>query len=74
MRGRLHVEYIDCLIRGNTPAHAGKTFDLIRDARNQTKHPRACGEDLLEGPLHLAVAETPPRMRGRRWLLILKYR
>ena len=49
----------------NTPAYAGKTRIRIGEFLNSGKHPRVCGEDPLYQTASGAVAETPPRMRGR---------
>ncbi len=53
-----------------TPAHAGKTPDCNRSDTANQDHPRACGENLLP---HLQLYNTtgsPPRMRGKRGLLL----
>ena len=50
---------------GNTPAYAGKTEHVQRDARHERKHPRVCGEDKQPLFTVLPHKETPPRMRGR---------
>ena len=49
----------------NTPAYAGKTASNLMAGLSMQKHPRVCGEDLIDHTPILRTCETPPRMRGR---------
>ena len=65
MRGRLG-ELLSCvLLKGNTPAYAGKTPSLAVIVKEYEKHPRVCGEDQRAVCRFCVQLETPPRMRGR---------
>ena len=53
---------------GNTPADAGNSKGSARWSTFRRKHPRRCGE-LLRNFLRVEfVSETPPQMRGTRFL------
>ena len=58
------------LIR-NTPAYAGKTRFCIFLFLVYWKHPRVCGEDRTGAAVPAAPLETPPRMRGRLFIVDL---
>ena len=71
MRGRPICRQL-CRIQGrNTPAYAGKTTSRIIWLINTRKHPRVCGEDHLRTKTCGGIKETPPRMRGRRYSVMI---
>ena len=56
-----------------TPAHAGKSYMLIYFYGGQKDHPRACGEKGA-GKISLRRAQgSPPRMRGKVFLLLFTF-
>ena len=50
---------------GITPAHAGKRGTYTSRATARWDHPRACGEKRCVICFTVAVAGSPPRMRGK---------
>ena len=52
-----------------TPADAGKTGLLYAIAEGLKDHPRGCGENASEDLDELAIAGSPPRMRGKLWCM-----
>ena len=69
MRGRLYMRLPAYPPSGNTPAYAGKTSDINTASGPEGKHPRVCGEDSATISAPLLTRETPPRMRGRRYIV-----
>ena len=69
MRGRPWPFAASSVPRRNTPAYAGKTAPIYIDIGDLGKHPRVCGEDPAKMPFKDFTAETPPRMRGRRFII-----
>ena len=68
MRGKQYLLVCFAGTKGITPADAGKTARLDCPASYRGDHPRGCGENI---PVHIrcsAVAGSPPRMRGKRFL------
>ena len=65
MRGKLTTGSALSLIRRITPAHAGKTPCQVVARRPLTDHPRACGENRVNGLNRLRDDGSPPRMRGK---------
>ena len=58
-----------CLIR-ITPACAGKTLTFSKNLLKVEDHPRVCGENLvILIPRHCEIG-SPPRVRGKRELLV----
>ena len=53
-----------------TPAYAGKTFWGYNELFTIWGHPRVCGEDRNILPRVEQIAASPPRMRGRRDLML----
>ena len=53
-----------------TPAHAGKTGKERSIHRNETDHPRTCGENKGMSLSAYIIDGSPPHMRGKRsiWL------
>ena len=50
---------------GITPAHAGKSSMIKKDAPERWDHPRPCGEKAHRRLLHPLAAGSPPPMRGK---------
>ena len=50
---------------GLIPAHAGKTADSPPRPRSRPAHPRACGENFIQGMVKGLVQGSSPRMRGK---------
>ena len=48
-----------------TPAYAGKSFRILRQAGEVEDHPRLCGEKQLIQLQHLPSMGSPPPMRGK---------
>ena len=66
-RGRPQATSKETVPKGNTPAYAGKTYDLPVGAGDSEKHPRLRGEDSPRKSVEVPVMETPPLTRGRRF-------
>ena len=66
MRGKLLHHLPSRLVRGNIPAHAGKTRASKSLLVIEKEHPRACGENNPNPALLPHQAGTSPRMRGKR--------
>ena len=69
MRGRRRFVKEKCFRKGNTPAYAGKTYEIWDELQKSEKHPRVCGEDSMPYQSMKICSETPPRMRGRLYAL-----
>ena len=65
MRGKRGDEQEFVVVRGITPAHAGKTAAANFIAKAQEDHPRACGENTERLRASIASIGSPPRMRGK---------
>ena len=68
--GRLPLPFLPVTVTGNTPTPVGKTMPLDSSSLLSWKHPHACGEDLRESCFALHALETPPRLWGRRSLIL----
>ena len=68
MRGRPPLYPLYLYSFRNTPAYAGKTEPFRIPGRMPQKHPRVCGEDVPSLVNSAMPLETPPRMRGRRYV------
>ena len=69
MRGKLFSPAPNEVTIGITPAHAGKTGICPNICRYVKDHPRACGEN-PQAPWKISFSPgSPPRMRGKRFLL-----
>ena len=66
MRGKLNRVVTLHVLRGITPAHAGKTFGQSVLDTETKDHPRACGENRLALVRVHCRKGSPPRMRGKR--------
>ena len=65
MRGKGHNGSVAHLVLGITPAHAGKSPELVATTPLVKDHPRACGEKRSDMYLTSARLGSPPRMRGK---------
>ena len=52
-----------------TPADAGKTGKIVVVVTTPTDHPRGCGENKTFGSLPSKRSGSPPRMRGKPWVV-----
>ncbi|SBM43982.1 Hypothetical protein PFR_JS2_1823 [Propionibacterium freudenreichii] len=64
MRGELALSMCRMLIRGITPAYAGRTWAVRWGSRRRRDHPRVCGENGVAVWKLGAKMGSPPRMRG----------
>ena len=71
MRGR--PQSVDAYpnIGGTTPAYAGKTVTVAKNAYAAGDHPRVCGEDAWVSRRATCTLGPPPRMRGRPTIQLL---
>ena len=65
MRGRATRSCFWQLLRGITPAYAGKSVPLRPLGVVARDHPRVCGEEPAPAGQSLIYRGSPPRMRGR---------
>ena len=65
MRGKRGQVLTEPLKTRITPAHAGKTDNIIFLDEITKDHPRACGENGLDDGVARGVKGSPPRMRGK---------
>ena len=65
MRGKLGHVRVHARVLGLIPAHAGKTGARILAPPAYQAHPRACGENEVEGRRRVVVIGSSPRMRGK---------
>ena len=65
MRGKLWAEQTRKRSDRIIPAHAGQTIDLLRAARHQPDHPRACGANRAVTFDATRGHGSSPRMRGK---------
>ena len=64
IRGMLVVEF-GVGVRGElTPAHTGNDVKASTPTQPSRAHPRAYGERLVIGEIHLVNKSSPPRIRG----------
>ena len=68
MRGKASLSLFFVVVRGITPAYAGKSYAQRNFAHNSWDHPRVCGEKPDHAPGLSRLAGSPPRMRGKEWL------
>ena len=50
---------------GITPADAGKTIAVVKNASSREDHPRGCGENAANTYIEDMNLGSPPRMRGK---------
>ena len=73
MRGKLSGDTAKASPDGITPAHAGKTRSRRSATSSSRDHPRACGENAVPRALPSPAPGSPPRMRGKPFLLLICY-
>ena len=54
---------------GITPAYAGKSSEDTRRSGTNGDHPRVCGEKSFENGVKGYFEGSPPRMRGKGWVV-----
>ena len=65
MRGKaVNAQCLE-VVRGITPAHAGKRRSTISGRRSYWDHPRPCGEKVILQPDDIRKLGSPPPMRGK---------
>ena len=74
MRGKLALPIGMSLQPWITPAHAGKTHIHQDKIRGLWDHPRTCGENVSIHSQNLLHSGSPPRVRGKHYLLRSAYR
>ena len=67
MRGKLRRAGLRMKSSGITPAHAGKTVQMLLRNPSWQDHPRACGENATFSVTVPVAAGSPPRMRGKQY-------
>ena len=72
VRGKPGVNFFGVEDFGITPACAGKTQSTISLSQRTRDHPRVCGENCSLIMRNLAPTGSPPRVRGKRVLRILR--
>ena len=65
MRGKALYHVHLQVIRGITPAYAGKRCPLWAPRQGQRDHPRVCGEKTMQLRSIPKIQGSPPRMRGK---------
>ena len=65
MRGKGAGEPLRLLVRGITPAYAGKRTWYIANGQGEQDHPRVCGEKKAYKDGKEEGEGSPPRMRGK---------
>ena len=69
MRGKAFLVFLFLTELGITPAHAGKSVIVITGSFGYRDHPRACGEKANRHTSPLLTSGSPPRMRGKGYLI-----
>ena len=70
MRGKVKQLYVLMMLRGITPAYAGKSFSGRMSANAPRDHPRVCGEKWGGVLKEAARKGSPPRMRGKEFQVV----
>ena len=65
MRGKDDLNLFQKVVKGITPAYAGKRWSLLRCHAAKPDHPRLCGEKRFEMQCILHHTGSPPPMRGK---------
>ncbi len=65
MRGKGLVDRAAVIIKGITPAYAGKSNAIVEGIKNLPDHPRLCGEKVYRPRLPFLPPGSPPPMRGK---------
>ena len=72
MRGKDQVRGANMAAMGITPAYAGKSFSPLQSCAAPQDHPRVCGEKVWRTSSGTCSRGSPPRMRGKVLLRILR--
>ena len=67
MRGKGLVDCAAVIIKGITPAYAGKSQKIYDNGAITADHPRLCGEKPLYHKCKQLWGGSPPPMRGKGW-------
>ena len=70
MRGKRAQSRRNIGVRRITPADAGKTIELLNALNTTGDHPRGCGENFRTATARSTHAGSPPRMRGKRNIMM----
>ena len=70
MRGKVVCRVAHALLKGITPAYAGKSRPLVLRTSWTWDHPRVCGEKFPLDYISHAQTGSPPRMRGKGQALL----
>ena len=65
MRGKDDLNLFQKVVKGITPAYAGKSAVRFRSDFAEQDHPRLCGEKRFEMQCILHHTGSPPPMRGK---------
>ena len=65
MRGKAGQLLRCVIVRGITPAYAGKSLTIPNLYTRNRDHPRVCGEKQGTGSDFTLLSGSPPRMRGK---------
>ena len=65
MRGKVQKSQAVVLVKGITPAYAGKSSGLMQKSGTNGDHPRVCGEKHVLFLSQFVNLGSPPRMRGK---------
>ena len=72
MRGKATAVIASGILTRITPAHAGKRCTLYPPQANRRDHPRTCGEKRSAARLRIVVLGSPPHMRGKVMMNVMK--
>ena len=72
MRGKVAGNFVVGVLRGITPAHAGKREKKNGQCVRSRDHPRTCGEKRCEKYTVILGLGSPPHMRGKVKLLAME--
>ena len=65
MRGKAFKMHKNHVVRGITPAYAGKSHKILCIINDNRDHPRLCGEKENDGESKIQDRGSPPPMRGK---------
>ena len=65
MRGKGLVDRAAVIIKGITPAYAGKSVFFTNFLPIHVDHPRLCGEKFVKNDVLTIAPGSPPPMRGK---------
>ena len=65
MRGKDDLNLFQKVVKGITPAYAGKSGNGCQDSGAVQDHPRLCGEKSMDERAEIVETGSPPPMRGK---------